>query len=61
MQELLNKKILMIIALRNFRNEEYFIPKEILEKAGMEVVAASTQRGIAVGSQGGARVRRRNH
>lgn len=43
----------MIIALRNFRDEEYFIPKEILAKAGMEVVTASTQRGIAVGSGGG--------
>lgn len=52
-QSLKNKKVLFVIAFRDFRDEEYFIPKEILEKAGIDVIAASSQKGIAIGSQGG--------
>lgn len=47
------KKILIIIAFRDFRDEEYFVPKEVFEKAGMSVMTASTQKGTAMGSQGG--------
>ncbi len=47
------KKILMIIAFRDFRDEEYFVPKEIFEKAGFEVKTASTHKGTALGSEGG--------
>lgn len=47
------KKILIIIAFSDFRDEEYFVPKEIFEKAGFEVITASPQKGTAIGSQGG--------
>jgi protease I len=47
------KKIAIIIAFRDFRDEEYFIPKEVLEKAGAEIKTASTELGTAIGSQGG--------
>jgi protease I len=48
-----NKKILMVLAFRGFRDEEYFIPKEILEKAGYDVKVASNKTGVAVGADGG--------
>ena len=48
-----SKKILMIIAFENFRDEEYFVPKEIFERAGIKVVTVSTKKGTAIGSQGG--------
>ncbi len=37
------KKILMIIAPENFRDEEYFHTRESLEKKGVEVSVASTK------------------
>ncbi|MFA5041872.1 MAG: DJ-1/PfpI family protein [Candidatus Paceibacterota bacterium] len=46
-------KILAVIAFRDFRDEEYFVPKEILENAGYEVETASTKKGIALGINGG--------
>lgn len=48
-----NKKIAMIIAFRDFRDEEYFIPKKILEEAGAEITTVSNKSGIAVGADGG--------
>jgi len=48
-----NKKIAMIIAHRDFRDEEYFVPKEILEGAGAEVKTASNKMGRALGADGG--------
>lgn len=42
----------MIIAFQGFRDEEYDIPKKILEKAGIEVTTASTQVGTATGKLG---------
>ena len=48
-----NKKALMVIAFENFKDEEYFLPKEILEKGGVEVKTASPKKGIAIGSEGG--------
>lgn len=50
---LADKKIVMIVAFRDFRDEEYFIPKEILEKNNIEVKTASTETGIAIGADGG--------
>ncbi len=47
------KKIAMVIAFRDFRNEEYFVPKEILEKAGAEIKTASNKKGKAIGADGG--------
>lgn len=48
-----NKKIALIVAFRNFRDEEYFITKEILEKEGAKIIAVSNSLGKAIGSDGG--------
>jgi len=45
--------ILMIIAPENFRDEEYFEPKQLFEQAGFAVTTASTRAGKIKGSQGG--------
>jgi len=47
------KKIVMIVAFQDFRDEEYFVPKEILEEAGAEIKTASNQKGTARGADGG--------
>lgn len=47
------KKALLIIAHNDFRDEEYFIPKQILENNGIKVKTASNERGIAIGRFGG--------
>jgi len=47
------KKVLMIIAFHDFRDEEYFLPKEIFEKEGFVVKTASTKKGTALGADGG--------
>ena len=46
-------KVLFIISFRDFRDEEYFTPKEILENAGAEVKTASNRIGTAIGADGG--------
>lgn len=46
-------KALLIIAPRNFRDEEYFHTKEELEKAGVEVTTASKSAGDVAGMKGG--------
>jgi len=43
----------MIVAFKDFRDEEYFVPKEILETAGAEVKTASNKMGRAIGADGG--------
>lgn len=43
----------MVIAFKDFRDEEYFVPKEILQEAGVEIKTASNREGIAVGADGG--------
>ena len=43
----------MIIARKDFRDEEYFIPLEIFHKAGLGVVTAGSKTGTAVGVLGG--------
>ncbi|MEK7519602.1 MAG: DJ-1/PfpI family protein, partial [Patescibacteria group bacterium] len=48
-----SKKIAMIVAFRDFRDEEYFVPKEILESGGIEVKTVSNQEGEAIGAEGG--------
>ena len=45
--------ILMIIAPENFRDEEYFEPKKVFEKAGFTVATASSVPGESKGSRGG--------
>lgn len=47
------KRVAMIIAFRDFRDAEYFIPKEILEKAGAKITTVSTKLGTAIGADGG--------
>ncbi len=50
-----NKKILFIIAGKNFRDIEYFKPREILENSGVDIKVASNIRAgeFARGSDGG--------
>jgi len=48
-----NKNAIFIIAFKDFRDEEYFRPKEILEKAGFRVSTVSTEKGLAHGTDGG--------
>jgi len=47
------KKIAIIIAFRDFRDEEYFIPKQTLEIAGARITTVSTSLGQAIGKMGG--------
>jgi protease I len=42
-------KILMIIAHKDFRDEEYFIPRDLFLKAGMQVTTASSKTGMIPG------------
>ena len=49
----MNKKIAMIIAWHDFRDVEYFIPKQIFEAADVQVTTVSTDLGTAVGIDGG--------
>lgn len=46
------KKVVMIIAFEGFRDEEYREPKGVLEKAGIEVITASSKLGTAKGKLG---------
>jgi protease I len=46
-------KILMVVSPIDFRDAEYFVPKAIFEKTGMEVRTASIQSGTAKGADGG--------
>ena len=45
-------KVVFIVAFRDFRDAEYFIPKEILESAGVEIKTASNKKGLPAGRQG---------
>jgi len=47
------KKVLMVVAGRDFRDEECFVPKKILEDGGVEVRIASDKKGEAIGAEGG--------
>ncbi len=46
-------KSLFIIAHHDFRDEEYFITREILEKEGYLITVAGPKKGIAIGVYGG--------
>lgn len=52
-KNLTGKKIVMVIAYQDFRDIEYFVPKEILKNAGAEVIVASNKKGTALGADGG--------
>lgn len=47
------KPILIIIAPKDFRDEEFFETKEELEESGYATVTASISKGICLGSKGG--------
>jgi protease I len=47
--DITGKKVVMIIARNNFRDEELFEPKEIIEKAGGSVTVASSSLNAATG------------
>jgi protease I len=47
-------KVLMVIAPSNFRDEEYFETRQVLESAGFSVLTASKDLGAAKGMLGGA-------
>lgn len=49
---LTGKKIVMIIASSNFRDEEYQKPREIFEKAGAKITVASSSLNISKGMSG---------
>ncbi len=48
-----NKRVAMLIAFQDFRDEEYFIPKSVFEEAGCKVKTVSVKKGRAIGSYGG--------
>ena len=52
-EKLSNKNILIVVASKNFRDEEYFIPLEIFQKEGVTVTTASSIKGQLVGIAGG--------
>jgi protease I len=47
------KKVLMIIAFRDFRDQEYFVPRKIFEDSKIEIKTASDKKGTAIGADGG--------
>ncbi|MGB2762668.1 MAG: DJ-1/PfpI family protein [Minisyncoccales bacterium] len=49
----MTNKIAMIIAHRDFRDEEYFIPKRILMSRNFEIITVSTSNEKAIGMHGG--------
>lgn len=46
-------KIIMVVAHKYFQDEEYFIPKAILQRAGFDIKTASDKQGVAIGVYGG--------
>ena len=53
MKALENKSIVMIIAHRDFRDEEYFKPRQVFLAAGANIKTASNEKGTAIGADGG--------
>lgn len=49
---MLKQRVALVIAADKFRDEEYKIPKELLEQAGMKVVTVSTTLAKVVGKLG---------
>jgi len=47
-----NKSILMVIAYKDFRDEEYLKTKYLFQVAGGTIKTASTQKGTAIGADG---------
>jgi len=53
MPNLSNIKMAMIVASKDFRDEEYFVPREIFDEAGFTVRVVSDEIGTAQGTDGG--------
>ncbi|MDG6244859.1 MAG: DJ-1/PfpI family protein [Methanolobus sp.] len=52
MSDLASKKVLMVIAQEDFRDEEFFEPREIFEDAGLSITIASKTTNEATGVLG---------
>lgn len=52
-REIKDKKVAMIIAFKDFRDEEYFIPKQVLKTGGSKITTVSSELGKAIGTYGG--------
>lgn len=51
-QPLVGQRVLFVVAPRDFRDEEYTVPHEMLTEAGAEAEVASLETGTAVGADG---------
>lgn len=49
----MDKKVAIIIALRDFQDKEYFGTREVLENAGVKITAVSAKKETAIGVYGG--------
>ena len=50
---LIGKRIAMLIAFKDFKDEEYFVARDVLAGAGAQITTFSDMVGNAVGSDGG--------
>lgn len=51
--ELAGKKVLLVVAPKDFRDEEFFTPRHVLEEKGAQVTVASSVKETAKGMLGG--------
>lgn len=52
-KEMKEKKAALIIAFKDFQDEEYFIPKQVLKSGGSRITTVSSELGKALGTYGG--------
>lgn len=52
-KEMKEKKAALIIAFKDFQDEEYFIPKQVLKSGGSRITTVSSELGKALGIYGG--------
>ncbi|MEW6574430.1 MAG: DJ-1/PfpI/YhbO family deglycase/protease [Bacillota bacterium] len=52
--ELAGKKVLLVVAPRDFRDEEFSVPRRVFEEQGAQITVASSVKGTATGMLGGA-------
>lgn len=52
MKELINKSILLVLAGKDFNEDEYLVVKTVLEREGFKVFIASDAHTLCVGSRG---------
>jgi protease I len=51
--DIADKKILMVVAQKNFRDEEFFEPRDVFEDVGISITVASNKTNEATGVLGG--------